>query len=101
YPRAQKKLMEALKWNEKKALDTVSEAETDAEILLELTRVAFNAESPKKGAESVARRIPKVQELAAKWKDSWRLEYVLVRLENVRTLDGSPRAEFHNLAERL
>jgi hypothetical protein len=103
YTRADKSLVDALEWTSQRPLDTVEDAETRAEILLEQARVSSNAGDQRKGKEVALLHRPKVQELVANWPDSWRLKYVIVRLENVIFIAESttPRPEKVDLAARL
>ena len=81
YTRSEECLTEALLWSQKRPLDSALEAETYANILWESEIAQFNRVGPKLSAEVAKNNIAKVRELAARWPDSWRLEYILIRLE--------------------
>jgi len=100
--RARARLTEALQWSGKRPLDSASEAELYAEILLEQARLPSHAGDSKRGAEAAASSLPAVRRLASRWPDSWRIEYVVIRLEYVKLRpDIDNRHAFASLAERL
>ncbi|MEK6258765.1 MAG: DUF2610 domain-containing protein [Planctomycetota bacterium] len=102
YARAQEKLTEALQWSEKRKLDTAHDTETYADILLEQARVTFFAVDQVKGAEIAARHLDKIRNIASHWPDSWRLEYVMIRLENLQGVGTAEKREsYARLAARM
>jgi hypothetical protein len=102
YTRASDRLNEALQSFGKRPLETAPEAELYAEILLEEARIPSNAGDPTAGAQVATKHLPTVAALVETWPDSWRLDYLMVRLENVRNRgDGENRQTYATLAERL
>lgn len=101
YTRAEERLTEALQWSQKRPLESASEAETYAGILLEAGWAVYERDPPE-SAKFSKTNLAKVRELAERWPDSWRLEYILIRLEfDVLYDERGNRESVAKLAEKL
>jgi tetratricopeptide (TPR) repeat protein len=102
YERAQARLTEALQWSQRRPPDSASQAEIYGEILLEQARIPSIAGDGERAALVASNNLSTVRSLASRWPESWRLEYLVIRLENVQLNETINNAQaISKLAKRL
>jgi serine/threonine protein kinase len=101
YTRAEQALVEAQEWLKRQPLDSAAAAEAFVDVVLNQSLVHYNVSGRDKSLAFVAQELPRIHELAARFPDSWRIQYLLVRIDNVRAVDNPSRHEMSRLADKL